>query len=124
MISLMKKTEHGEWIVTVHYYCKSEYNVWYYVTFFWNVLLLIIACVMAFQMRHIHKNFNESQILAILIYSHSLFVLLRLVIIVLSNSSVLARALSLVFSLDAIATVVIYFVPKLLAIANANERIS
>jgi len=115
--------EGGETIVTVRYYCNSESDVWYYISVGWSVLLLLIACIMAFQMRHIRQDFNESQILSILIYSHFVFVLLRLVIIFLSSSfsgSVLARAQSLILSLDTTAMVIIYFVPKFLALANAD----
>ena len=58
---------------------------------------------------------NESQTLSIMIYSHFVFVILRLVTVFLEDTMSGTDTMyvrSLIFSLDAIATINIYFVPK------------
>ena len=78
----------------------------------------IIRGVNAFQMRNLPEAFNESLTLAVMVYSNFIFVMLRLVIQLLSHSEnrqMLSRLRSIVLSLDTIATILIYFVPKFLS---------
>lgn len=103
--------------VTACPFCSSDHMVWYYISEGWNTFLLLCATVLAFQMRHVRQDFNESQTLAIMIYSHFFFVVFRLISFFLSSSvsrSILTPCLSLMYSLDAIATVFIYYVPKII----------
>lgn len=108
-------TRNNETVVTVSYFCQSDSVVWRYVAVAWNCLLLIGATVLAFQTCKLQEDFNESQTLAIMIDSHFVFVILRLITFFLENTvsgSTLARFRSLISSCNAVATIVIYFVPK------------
>ena len=105
----------NETFVYVEYYCSSDSSVWNYVSVAWNGLMLLTATVLAFQTRKLRQDFNESQTLAIMIYSHSVFVVLRLITFFLNSElskADLTRYRSLIYSLDTIATIVIYFLPK------------
>ena len=113
-------TEDGHTVVEVTYYCSSESQVWDYVAVGWNTLLLLCATVLAFQTRTLQKDFNESQTLAFLIYSHFIFVVLRLIAVWLQATSHALR--SLIFSIDTLATILIYFVPKFSAAANKPQE--
>lgn len=109
------QTAQGETIVNIGYYCSSESEFWTYSAAGWNCLLLLSATVLAFQTRKIHKNFNESQTLAFMIYSHLMFVMLRVISYLLSGSvrdTTLHKATSLIYSMDAVLTLIIYFLPK------------
>ena len=106
----------GETIVSVCYYCRSGSEVWGFISLAIQGLLLFVASVLAFQMRNLRHELNESQSLAILIYSHFIFWVLRLVSFSwLENSefgSVVPGIYSLILGLDSIASVCIYFLPK------------
>lgn len=111
------ETDFGETIVAVNYYCNSNSMVWEYIAAGWQLVLLICATVLAFQTRNIREGFNESQVLAFMIYSHFFFVVLRVITFVLENSiskSHLAQLRSMIYSIDTIVTICIYFIPKFL----------
>lgn len=99
--------ENGSTIIDATYYCSSESEVWGFIGVGWDVLLLLVASVLAIQTRNIRQDFNESRTLAFLIYSHFVFVLLRLATYFLEDSGVLNSTLqgvrSLLYSTDTIA---------------------
>jgi hypothetical protein len=68
-------------------------------------------------MRNLKHELNESQSLAILIYSHFIFWIMRLISFVWLEKSDFAAAVSGIYSLvlgiDSIASICIYFLPKL-----------
>ena len=113
------KTRNGETIVWVGEFCHSESNVWRYCAAVWHSLLLMAASVLAFTTRKIKTDFNENQSLSLMIYSHAIFVLLRILTYSLESGesgetdAVFYR--SLIFSCDTLSTVGIYFVSKFLA---------
>jgi 7 transmembrane sweet-taste receptor of 3 GCPR len=116
----------GYTIVDVTHYCSSDSDMWDYFAVGWNTLLLLCATVLAFQTRTLQKDFNESQTLAFLIYSHFVFVVLRFAAVILQKwngvtSEKLVGLRSFIFSIDTIATIIIYFVPKFTAAANKAE---
>ena len=118
----------GYTIIDVTHFCSSDSAMWDYIAVGWNTLLLLCATVLAFQTRTLQKDFNESQTLAFLIYSHFVFVVLRLITVILqqwsgTTTSVekLVALRSFLFSLDTIATILIYFVPKFTTAANKNN---
>ena len=118
----------GYTIIEVNHFCSSLSGMWDYIAVGWNTLLLLCATVLAFQTRTLQRDFNESQTLAFLIYSHFVFVVLRLITVILqqwggTTTSVekLVGLRSFLFSLDTIATIIIYFVPKFTRAANKNE---
>ncbi|KAL3908190.1 MAG: hypothetical protein SGILL_008575, partial [Bacillariaceae sp.] len=117
-------TTNDETIVSSYYYCDSQSEAWAYASVGWHLLLLVTATIQAFQTRSIRKEINESQTLAIMIYSHFVFVIMRLVTLFVEGieNKELMLVTSLIFSLDAIATIMIYFVPKFLTKkAEGNE---
>ena len=114
------ETPDGEYtIVEIQYSCTSTNIAFDYINLGWTSLLLFIATILAFQTRNLRQDFNESQTLGIMIYSHFLFVLLRMITFFLSSSlisgAILSKARSIIYSCDAIATICIYFVPKFMA---------
>jgi len=111
------QTERGtETVVEVNFFCGAgESNVWQYVAVGWNALLLFTATVLAFQMRNIHESFNESKTLAFMIYSHLVFVILRICTFLLTDllqGTTLDSIMSVLYSVDTILTLFIYIGPK------------
>lgn len=80
-------------IIDVSYYCSSESDAWAFIAVGWDVLLLLVATVLAIAMRNIREEFNESRTLAFLIYSQLVFALLRLVTYFLANTDILNSVL-------------------------------
>jgi hypothetical protein len=120
-----EKNDSNEVVVARYYYCISESLAWSYAAVGWHLVLLLTATVQAVQTRLIRKQINESQTLAIMIYSHFVFVILRLIALLLVGTvqvTDLMLVTSLIFSLDAIATINIYFVPKFLAKKPDREK--
>ena len=104
-------------VVDKVYYCSAgESNAWAYAGLGWNTFLLVCASVLAFQMRNIKEDFNESRTLAFLIYSHAVFVVLRICTYLLTDhfeGSTLRQMRGLLHAFDQMAACVIYFLPKI-----------
>ncbi|CAB9531639.1 Gamma-aminobutyric acid (GABA) B receptor [Seminavis robusta] len=111
------KNEDGETIVWVLDVCGSESNAWVIISVGWNALLLLCTTTLAVQMRKVGmEGFRETGTLALLVYSHSVFVVLRLFTYLLSSvmkEYFLSYCRSFLFSVDTLSTLVIYFIPKL-----------
>ena len=106
-----------EHVVTINYYCASESQIWRYAAVVWHCILLLCATVLAFQTRKLQAGFSESSVLATVIYAQFLFVLLRAITFALEgivSESYMASVRSLIYSTDAIVTLCVYFIPKLL----------
>lgn len=106
------------WIVDRELYCSSgESDAWEFAGLGWNTLLLLAASVLAFQTRNLKEDFNESRTLAFLIYSHAIFVVLRISTYLLPSDSFEGSTLrfmrGLLYAVDQIAACLIYFLPKL-----------
>mmetsp|Transcript_48827 Transcript_48827/g.118176 ORF Transcript_48827/g.118176 Transcript_48827/m.118176 type:complete len:573 (+) Transcript_48827:1916-3634(+) len=111
--------------VTVTHFCQSNSQAWSYAAAGWHLVLLAAATIQAFQTRSIRKDINESHTLAIMIYSHVVFVILRVVVLLLHDTisrTDLANTLSLIFAFDVIATICIYFFPKFLSPEETKEE--
>lgn len=100
-------------VVQVHYFCTSNSEAWHLVAIGWNIILILCATALAFQSRNVNQDFNEAQVLSRLIYSHFVFVLLRATALVV-EPAMSVPMLSIIFSLDTIFTLLVYFVPKFL----------
>lgn len=110
-------TSDDETIVNVRHHCSSRTVGWTYGVIGWQGLLLLSASVLAFQTRKVQKDFNESHTLALMIYSHVLFVILRVICVILMGdvgNAIFGLLLCLIFSVDTLATLCIYFLPKLI----------
>jgi hypothetical protein len=98
--------------------CLSDSYFWRAGAFAWEVLLLVMAAVLAVQSRGVLKDFNESNVLGIMVYSHFLFMLIRAILNTLYVGStfsyaIMATLLSFNYSLDALVAMCIYVLPKL-----------
>ena len=125
-LTLTTETEEttGETIVYQTYYCSSESDVWLYIAFGWTGLLLLSSTVLAIQMRNVRQEFNESLTLGMMTYSHFILAVLRLVTFFLADSlgeSDSARYRSILLSIDAIASLIIYFLPKFWILRTSEE---
>lgn len=120
-------TDDSEIVKTV--YCSSEKSAWSLVVLSWNGLLIVCATVLAFQSRTIKQEFNDSQSLGTMIYSHFVFGVLRAIVFNLEGTndegyptiepSTIAASSSLLLSFDVITAVTIYILPKLAAARKA-----
>lgn len=106
----------GETVVSVCFYCRSSSTAWGFTSLGAQGFLLFVASVLAFQMRTLRHELDESQSLAVLIYSNFFFFLFRLIAFAWLEESDFASAVpgiySLALSLDSIASICIYFLPK------------
>jgi hypothetical protein len=110
--------------------------VWDLVVICWNGVLIVCATVLAFQSRTIKQEFNDSQSLGTMIYSHFVFAVLRAVTFNLGGSdstddgvtvgtiptiapATIAAASSFLLSIDVITAVSIYIIPKIEAARKA-----
>ena len=118
----------GDTIVNVSYFCNGgDEKFWQYIGVGWNLILLLVASVLAFQSRNIVETFNESRTLAFLIYSHTLFVIVRTSLFIFEDkiSGPLMNTLrSSLASIDQISSCVIYFLPKLSTQFNTGTQVS
>jgi hypothetical protein len=104
--------------VVMSSYCYSESEVWNYISASWYSLMLLWATILTFQSSKLRHQILETRTLVLMIYSHFFFVILRVTIFFMEDSlgvSRVPRYLSLIYSSDAIATIIIYFIPKFLA---------
>ncbi len=110
--------------------CSSEKGFWTVVSFGWQTLLLFIATVLAFQSRDVAQEFNESQRLGTMIYSHMIFLVLRAVVFFLLSGrqifkpNIISGILSLLLSFDTLSANLIYFLPKCLEAKAKPENYS
>jgi len=98
-------------------YCSSNKDVWGYLAIGWNVIMLLSGSVLAYQSRDIKlHDFNESLTVGLIVYTQTIFVILRIVIQSVPadsiNESLLFYCESIIFSVDTIVTSSIYFSPK------------
>lgn len=118
-----------EVIVGKTLFCSDggDTSTWQFVAVAWNLVLLICASVLAFQARNVVQSFNESRTLAMMIYSHFIFILARIYIIYLGDrvgGSTVNYSLSLVYAVDQITACCIYFLPKIIAMKNPEMNSS
>lgn len=111
-----RQNSDGYVIVETSYFCRSGNLTWPYIATAWVMALLLWASLIAFQARKLDKDFNESRTLAFMIYSHFVFVILVVVTFGVSgevSETTLRRMRSLIFSVDTISALFIYFLPIL-----------
>lgn len=111
------KTDSGETIIFMTPYCTSDTDLWRYLTAAWHSVLLVAATLLAFQTRKLKTDFGETETLGIMVYSHVVFVALRLLTYLVEDEGSAADVAlyrSLIFSCSILSSVGIYFVPKFL----------
>ena len=116
-------TGQRETVVLMTHFCLSDSDIWQYLSALWHSLLLLTATVLAFQIRKLQTDFNETHTLALMIYSHFVFVCLRMITFSLEaggNEADIARYRSLIYSSDVITTIVVYFCTKFISKNDSN----
>ena len=112
-----KRTESGVTVIERVFFCGSENDAWNFLGISLQALLLLCASILAFQARIVREDLNDTKTLAMMIYSHMVLVILRAMTYALEGSldlSDLAAARSIIFSIDVLTTIVLYFSPKFL----------
>jgi hypothetical protein len=113
-----ESNEKGNVVLEITAFCASRSDVWKYAAIAWNCMLLLSGSVLAFQSRKITmKDFNESTVVGLMVYSQSLFLMVRIISgTALSDhvsESALSYSESIIYSTDVMVTTFIYFLPKL-----------
>ena len=111
------QTKAGETIVFMTPYCTSDSKLWRYLAAAWHSVLLISATLLAFQTRKLKTDFGETETLGIMVYSHVVFIALRLLTYLVEDEGSAADGAlyrSLIFSCSILSSVGIYFLPKFL----------
>ena len=98
--------------------CSSQSEIWRHVAFAWLALLLMMSALLAYQSRDVMEQLNESKSLAVMVYSHFLFVIFRSVCTALYITNTysyaqIAAVFSVIFSTDALLAMAIYVWPKI-----------
>ena len=112
--------------IEVSIMCQSKQVYWEYLSLAWQLLLLLVASVLAFQSRDTISDFNESRSFGTMIYSHFLFMILRIIVFYLGSQellqpNVIGACLSFLLSFDVLFATAIYVVPKCLQAQKAPE---
>lgn len=107
--------------------CRSRQLIWPYMSEGWRSMLLMVASVLAFQSRGIIPDFNESRSIGMMIYSHFVFMILRVIVLVLGNAgfltpNVFGACISILYTFDTLLATAIYVIPKCIE-ANKNPKI-
>jgi hypothetical protein len=117
-------------VVSSYFGCRSESTGWQTAYDFWEALLTLWAAALAFQSRTAKAEFNESKSLGMMIYSHFVFMILRIAVSQVfddNDAYTSSIATSFLFSLDAIVALTIYLLPKIMTLterttATSNRR--
>ena len=99
--------------------CSSKSIGWDIVDFGLQAVFLIIATVLVFQSRDVFDKFNEGQGLTLMVYSHSVFLIMRIVLKRLAatslDSAMYQSLSSTLKSLDIIFAISFYFGQKFMS---------
>lgn len=122
---ILKDREQG--IVSSSVRCASASRIWRVITFVWEAVLLLCILVLALQSQSMIAELDESQALTLMVYTHFLFLVLRLIVGWMGLlGSIMANIeggiTSLLLSLDTILCVLIYFGNKFFAIRMSDRR--
>ena len=116
-------------IVDLDRSCSSTFVTWSIIAYVWQFLLLLSSSVLAFQFRGVRDEINESQSIGMLVYSHLMFLIFRIVCQGLSLKGSITKTagssiVSILLSVDVLAGTVIYFGPKFYNVMTENKDIS
>lgn len=107
--------------------CASKSDAWELGAFAWECMLLLSATILTYQSRDVIEELNESSALALMVYSHFIFLLLRCLFTILNLTmripSIFAlKAISLLLGLDTIIAMCVYFTPKFYSVIINDAR--
>lgn len=104
--------------------CLSSSRYWTTIYYLWEGMLVLVAFALAFQSRKAKAEFNESKSLGLMIYSHFVFSMLRVVVFNVFDDDIHMEALatSFLLSVDVILGVSIYLLPKFSQSTKFEQR--
>ena len=109
----------GDTTIVETLHCKSkDWSHWWTLFAGWQALNLLIAAVLAYQSRGMREDVVETKTLAMMIYNHILFLVLRTTTFILQAQDSTEDQLmfqwirSILNSADVLMTLSIYFLPK------------
>ena len=79
-MTLTNDLEDDYYIVEVSSVCSSSSKGWKIASFAYLLILLLITAAIATQNRHIRQEFNESRCMILMLYSHGMFMIMKLVV--------------------------------------------
>ena len=115
-------------VVVVKDFCSSSSNLWSLLAFFWQLTILMTGCVLALLSSQFRNPLAEGQSLTLLVFSQSVFLALRAIAVLTTSTSKIAQLscrshiLSIITSLDVIASICIYIGPKLTKLSNSVDN--
>lgn len=112
--------------VAIYAGCSSSTPVWAIMALSWESIILLSSTILAYQSREVIKQLSESKWLTFLVYSHSMFLIVRLVVQILFFSKMILSSLTskitaITLSLETICAILIYFLPKFLMAYRKEE---
>jgi hypothetical protein len=113
-----------ESVVVVEYVCRTDSPMWRLLSFTWATIVLFCGTILAGQMRNMQSEFNEFQTLWILVFSHFLIVVCIWITFTLPkyHDNIWRQTRSLLYGIDALLALCIYFKPKLFRGEAAKDR--
>ena len=110
-------------VVAFYAGCASSSQVWGVVALVFESFVLLGASVLAYQSRDIIERMDEGCWLAFLVYSHAMFLIVRIAIKVLVATDTIMASMStkiiaIVVALETIAAILVYFLPKFVRIKS------
>lgn len=112
-------------LVNISATCSSRSFAWDIADYGLQVVILIIATVLVFQSRDVFEEFNEGQGLALMVYSHFVFLIMRIAMSRLSATSLDESfnpfLSSILKSLDIVIAISFYFGPKFMSVIFSNN---
>ena len=113
-------------IVALYAGCASKSPVWGIMALGWESLLQLSTTILTYQSREIIEQLNESNRLVFLVYIHSGFLMIRFMVHILLFSgtirfSLSSKIISIILSVETIAAILVYFLPKFIAISKKED---
>ena len=108
--------------------CSSSSHIFNLTDYMIQGLILVIATVLTFQSRDVFAEFNEGQGLTLMVYSHFVFLVLRIIVNRLAatdtiSSSTFQNVSSILQSLDIIFAISFYFGQKFMTIRSGLRTV-
>ena len=123
----LEGVNHLENSILVAVSCSSSSMVWVVIANVWQLAILLLASILSFQSGRQNEEMNEKH-LVFLVYSQFMFLLLRVIVFMLTinnqmiPSSYQSPVVSIMLSVDIIASLMIYISPKLYSCIINKER--
>ena len=115
-------------MVTVNEYtgCASRSDWWEIFSIAFEGMILVATTILTYFCRSAIEELNESRSLSFVVYSHFLFLIMRLLMFSLMSSEILTNALyirivSLLITSDTLVAVCVYFFPKFYMVVTTSK---